>query len=67
MARPAVFGPLAAGGLDDRLGSDQLAFWLTAGAFVIAARLVLATSQSDRVAGVRAKVQGNSCVYSRAG
>lgn len=43
MAVPAAFGPLAAGWLYDRLGNYQLAFWLTAGAFAVAAALILLT------------------------
>lgn len=43
IAVPAAFGPLAAGWLYDRLGNYQLAFVLTAAAFVIAALLVLLT------------------------
>ncbi|MGH2457624.1 MAG: MFS transporter, partial [Chloroflexota bacterium] len=43
MAVPAAFGPLAAGWLFDRLGSYQLAFWLTTAAFAIAALLILLT------------------------
>ena len=43
MAVPAAFGPLAAGWLYDRLGSYQLAFWLTAGAFGMASLLIFLT------------------------
>ncbi|HEX2988395.1 MAG TPA: MFS transporter [Chloroflexota bacterium] len=40
---PAAFGPLAAGWLYDRLGNYELAFWLTAAAFALAALLILLT------------------------
>ena len=43
MSVPAALGPLAAGWLYDSLGNYQLAFWLTAGAFVIAASLIFLT------------------------
>ncbi len=43
IAVPAALGPLAAGWLYDRLGDYQLAFWLTAGAFAVAALLILLT------------------------
>jgi MFS family permease len=43
MAVPAALGPLAAGWLYDRLGSYQLAFWLTAAAFAVAALLIQTT------------------------
>lgn len=43
VALPAAFGPLAAGWLYDRLGDYQLAFWLTAAAFVVAATVVYLT------------------------
>ncbi len=43
VALPAALGPLAAGWLYDTLGDYQLAFWLTAAAFAIAACLVLLT------------------------
>lgn len=48
MAVPAAFGPLAAGWLFDRLGSYQLAFWLTTAAFGIAALLILLTPRPHR-------------------
>ncbi len=48
VAVPAAFGPLAAGWLYDRLGDYQLAFWLTAGAFAIAALLILLTPRPHR-------------------
>ncbi len=48
MAVPAAFGPLAAGWLYDRLGSYHLAFWLTAGAFLIASLLILLTPRPAR-------------------
>lgn len=43
MAVPAAFDPLAAGWLYDRLGNYQLAFWLTAASFAVAALLVIMT------------------------
>ena len=43
MAVPAALGPIAAGWLYDRLGSYQIAFWLTACAFAASAALVLLT------------------------
>jgi MFS family permease len=45
IAIPAAAGPLAAGWLYDTLGNYQLALWLTAGAFLIAALLVVATPE----------------------
>ncbi len=43
IAVPAALGPLAAGWLYDRLGSYQLALWLTTASFAIAAVLILLT------------------------
>jgi len=45
IAVPAAAGPLAAGWLYDTLGNYQLALWLTAGAFLVAALLVVATPE----------------------
>src|SRR5579884_1265683 len=53
MAVPAALGPLAAGWLYDRLGSYQLAFWLTTASFGLAALFVLLTPLPKGRAGPR--------------
>jgi MFS family permease len=48
VALASAFGPLAAGWLYDRLGSYDLAFWLTAGAFLLAAAIIVGTASPGR-------------------
>ncbi len=47
IAVPAALGPLAAGWLYDRLGSYQLALWLTTASFAVAAVLIVVTPLPD--------------------